>query len=110
MVTAGKYSVWFKTPIGEGAGVVEFSSDGGLSGGDLTFIYSGQWKPGAERLHATLCAKRIVTGPPGVFGMDELDLTVVGHSTDGVSVACTGFAKQSPGIPLELTLVRMGDD
>jgi hypothetical protein len=24
MITGGKYSVWFRTPIGEGAGVVDF--------------------------------------------------------------------------------------
>jgi hypothetical protein len=33
LITQGKYSVWFKTPVGEGAGVVEFGPDGKLSGG-----------------------------------------------------------------------------
>ena len=42
MITPGKYSVWFKTPIGEGAGIVEFGPDGKLSGGDSTFSYDGQ--------------------------------------------------------------------
>jgi hypothetical protein len=42
--------------------------------------------------------------------MDELDLTVTGHGNDDGSVSCTGFAKQSPGLRLELTLLRIGDD
>jgi hypothetical protein len=33
MITGGKYSVWFRTPIGEGAGVVDFQPNGKLSGG-----------------------------------------------------------------------------
>ena len=36
-----------------------------------------------ERFKSTLSAKRIAPGPPGVFGMDEIDITVVGHSDGG---------------------------
>jgi hypothetical protein len=107
VVTEGKYSVWFKTPIGEGAGVVEFGSDGQLTGGDTTFSYTGHWTQDGERFKATLLARRIAPGPPGVFGMDEIDITVAGYSDGGVSASCTGFAKQSPGLKLEVTLVRM---
>jgi hypothetical protein len=32
LITQGKYSVWIKTPVGEGAGVVEFGPNGKLSG------------------------------------------------------------------------------
>lgn len=108
MITAGKYSVWFKTPVGEGAGVVEFSADGWLSGGDTTFSYIGNWTQEGERFKATLFAKRIAPGPPGVFGMDEIDITLAGHS-DG-DASCAGFAKQSPGLKLEVTLIRLCDD
>ena len=55
-------------------------------------------------------AKRIAPGPPGVFGLDELDLTLAGYSNGGVSASCTGFAKQSPGLKLAVTLVRMGPE
>ncbi len=41
--------------------------------------------------------------------MDEVDIVVAGHS-DGVTASCTGFAKQSPGLKLEATLIRMRDD
>jgi hypothetical protein len=111
MVTAGKYSVWFKTPIGEGAGVVEFDPDGELHGGDSTFSYDGNWKHVSGRFQAALSAKRVAPGPPGVFGLDELNLTLTGFSYDGgASVSCSGFARQSPGLPLELTLLRIRDD
>jgi len=110
VVTQGKYSVWFKTPIGEGAGVVEFGPHGRLSGGDTTFSYSGNWSQQGERFKAVLSARRIAPGPPGVFGRDEVDIVVSGDSDGGTSVSCSGFAKQSPGLKLDVVLMRIGDD
>jgi T3SS negative regulator,GrlR len=110
VIKEGKYSVWFKTPVGEGAGVVEFGPDGKLSGGDTTFSYTGDWEQNRERFKATLIAKRTSPGPPGVFGMDEIDMVVYGYSNGSGSVSCTGFAKQAPGLKLEVTLVRLRDD
>jgi hypothetical protein len=110
LITNGRYSVWFKTPIGEGAGVVEFDANGKLSGNDSTFAYAGHWKQDGELFKATLSAMRIAPGPPGVFGMDAVDITLVGHSDGEVSTLCTGFAKQSPGLKLEVTLIRISDD
>ena len=110
MITEGKYSIWFKTPIGDGAGIVEFGPSGELSGGDTTFSYIGNWEQDGERFKAAISARRMAPGPPGVFGMDEIDIIVAGHSDDGGSASCTGFAKQSPGLRLEVTLTRMRDE
>ena len=110
MITEGKYSVWFRTPVGEGAGVVELGPNGMLSGGDTSFSYAGRWKQEGERFTASLLAKRFASGPPGVFGMDEIDITVAGRTNGGTIASCTGFAKQSPGLKLEVTLVRMSDE
>lgn len=111
MITPGKYSVWFKTPVGEGAGVVEFGPDGKLDGGDSTFAYAGNWTQQGEHFKASLSARRVAPGPPGVFGLDEIDIVVSGRSVDDSSTSCTGFAKQSPGLKLEVELVRiLGDD
>ena len=107
MITEGKYSVWFRTPVGDGAGVVEFGPNGELSGGDSTFSYVGTWEQDSERFKAAISAKRTVPGPPGVFGLDEIDIFVTGRSDGGMSASCTGFAKQSPGLRLEVTLIRM---
>jgi hypothetical protein len=110
LITEGKYSVWFKTPVGEGAGVVTFDANGTLSGGDTTFAYTGHWEQKGERVKATLLAKRVAPGPPGVFGVDEIDIVVAGCSDGAASASCTGFAKQAPGLKLDVTLVRMHDD
>ena len=109
-IIEGKYAVWFRTPIGEGAGVVQFEPNGELSGGDTTFAYSGNWSQQAERFKASLTAKRVSPGPPGVFGMDEIDIVVTGICQDGASFSCSGFARQSPGLKLEVTLTRVRDD
>ena len=90
--------------------MVEFGPNGKLTGGDTTFAYVGNWEQVGERFKSTLSAKRIAPGPPGVFGMDEIDITVVGHSDGDASTACTGFAKQAPGLKLEVTLIRLSDD
>ena len=106
MIAEGKYSVWFKTPIGEGAGEVELKSDGTLSGGDTTFAYSGTWSQVGGRFKAMLKARRIGAGPPGVFGLDEVDIIVSGATGDEASISCAGFARQAPGLKLEATLIR----
>jgi hypothetical protein len=65
--------VQFKTPVGDGFGDVEFSPDGRLRGGDATFAYDGSWSQEGERFKAVLSAERVVSGPPGVFGMDQVE-------------------------------------
>lgn len=109
MSFAGKYSIWFRTPIGNGAGMVELRNNGELSGGDTTFAYTGNWEQDGERFKANINAKRTTPGPAGVFGLDEVDIVVTGRSDGGPSASCTGFAKQSPGLHLEITLVRVND-
>jgi len=110
LITEGKYSVWFKTPVGEGAGVVEFGPGGKLTGGDTTYSYDGNWTQDADRFRATMTARRFAAGPPGVFGLDEIDIVVTGRSDEGAPASCTGFAKQAPGLKLEVELIRMGDN
>lgn len=109
MIEEGRYSSWFKTPVGEGAGIIELGPNGKLSGGDATYSYTGNWKVEGERLRAVVSAKRFAPGPPGVFGLDEIDIVATGFSEDGKTASCTGFARQSPGINLTVTLVRMSD-
>jgi hypothetical protein len=106
VIIPGRYSSWFKTPVGEGSGIVEVGADGKLGGGDDTFVYEGHWSQDGDRFRATLSAKRVVPGPPGVFGADEVDIVVSGLS-DGATLTCTGFAKQAPGLKLEVVLVRV---
>jgi hypothetical protein len=106
----GKYSVWFRTPLAESTGVVVLAPDGKLSGGDTIMSYTGHWRTDGEQFEATLFATRHSPGP-GAFGeVDLLDLTLTGRSNGGVTASCKGTAKQAPGLTLEATLVRMGDN
>lgn len=89
---------------------MKFGPNGRLGGGDTTFSYTGNWTQEGERFKAALSARRIALGPPGVFGMDEVDILVTGLSDDGLSTSCTGFAKQAPGLKLEVVLIRLSDD
>ena len=41
MLKAGKYSVWMRTPLAEGMGVVVLAPDGLLSGRDTVMAYTG---------------------------------------------------------------------
>ncbi len=111
MTSHGKYTVWFKTPIGEGAGVVELRPDGTLGGGDTTFSYAGNWTREGQRFKAAMSARRVAPGPPGVFGMDEIDIVVAGQVDDDAGFSCTGFAKQTPGLKLEVVFIPVrGND
>jgi len=110
VVTPGKYSVWFKTLVGEGSGMAEFFADGTFQGIDSSFAYTGNWNLNAGRLHAKLSAWRTRPGPPSLLTVDDVDLTVTEHASDGDSVMCTGFAKQSPGLRMEITLMRVPDE
>jgi hypothetical protein len=65
MLKHGKYSVWFKTPVGEGAGVVELEPTGQLRGGDGVASYTGTWEQNGERLKATISSKRTHAGLSG---------------------------------------------
>jgi hypothetical protein len=110
VVTPGKYSVWFKTLVGEGAGMAEFFADGTLQGIDSSFAYTGTWNLTAGRLHAKFTAWRTTPGPPGLFGVDDVDVTVTEYASDGDSIMCTGFARQSPGLRMDITLMRVPDE
>jgi hypothetical protein len=108
MLKNGKYSSWFKTPLGEGSGVVTLC-DGKISGGDVAISYEGSYVDDGERLTASFRAWRHTEGVPSVFGIDNFDVSLSGKSPSGKIVSCTGFAKQAPDLPFDVTLVRMDD-
>jgi hypothetical protein len=63
-----------------------------------------------EQFEATFFATRHSPGP-GAFGeIDDLDISLTGRSNGGVTASCKGTAKQAPGLMLDATLVRMGDN
>jgi len=106
----GKYSVWFRTPLVEGTGVVVLAPDGKLSGGDTIMSYTGHWRTDGEQFEATLFATRHSPGPGAFGGIDDLEITLTGRSNGGVTASCRETAKQAPGLTLDSTLVRMRDE
>ena len=110
MLRDGKYSVWFRTPLAEGTGVVVLAPNGRLSGGDTVLSYIGHWRTDGEQFEATVFTARHSPGQPSVFGVDDLDISLTGRSKGGVTASCKGTAKQTPGLSFEATLVCMVDN
>jgi hypothetical protein len=47
----GSYSAWFKTPQGQGTGIVHFEN-GKISGGDSIMTYDGSYQVAGDRFTA----------------------------------------------------------
>jgi T3SS negative regulator,GrlR len=107
MLRNGSYSAWFRTPKGEGTGVVVLD-DGKMIGGDTVIAYTGSYVEEGDKFTASITTERHTQGQPSVFGIDEIDLTLTGKSTP-TTASCTGTAKQAPGLTFEATLIRMAD-
>jgi hypothetical protein len=107
MLQNARYSVWFRTPAGEGYGVVSLM-DGDVSGGDNISSYTGTCVQDGDKFAATIAVKRHTQGPPSVFGVDNVDITLSGKSTPTMA-SCFGTANQAPGTILQATLIRIAD-
>jgi len=107
MLANGKYSVWFRTPLGEGTGIVVLE-DGNISGGDTVIAYGGSYQQDDDAFSAEIAIKRHSPGQLSVFGIDDVDISLTGKST-GTVASCHGKSKQEPGMAFEATMVRMTD-
>ena len=107
MLQNSKYSVWFRTPQGEGYGIVSLM-DGKVSGGDNISSYTGTYVQDGDKFAATVAVRRNTPGPPSLFGVDNVDLTLSGKSTL-TTASCIGTADQAPGQTLQATLIRIVD-
>ena len=108
MLQNGKYSVWYRTPRGEGMGTITLRN-GQVSGGDAMLGYRGSFEEHGDRFKANVSTWRHTAGEPSVFGLDEVNIHLEGKSTEGITASCSGFAKQLPDLPFEATLVRIAD-
>ena len=98
----GQYAGWFRTPRGEGTGIVHLAN-GIITGGDAVFTYGGCYQLDNDRFTATLTTRRYADGPTTVFGCDEVEAQLIGRFKDKRAV-CSGTAKQAPGVRFEATL------
>ena len=103
----GRYAVWFRTPRGEGTGFVDLA-DGRISGGDSFFTYGGSYQVDDDRFTAALTTTRHAAGPPTLFGLDDVEVELVGRFK-GRLASCSGTARQAPGLPFEATLIASED-
>jgi hypothetical protein len=102
MLRDGRYAAWFRTPRGEGTGIVHLA-DGKISGGDSMFAYGGSYELDADHFTATLTTRRVADGPTTVFGFDEVEAQLTGFF-NGNRAICSGTARQAPGVRFEATL------
>jgi hypothetical protein len=102
MIRDGKYTVWFRTPNGQGTGIVHLA-DGRITGGDCFFAYEGGYEVDDVHFTATLMTRRCAAGPTTVFGVDEIELKLTGVFKGGTAF-CSGTAEQMPGLRFEATM------
>ncbi len=108
MLKDGKYAVWFRTSRGQGTGIVHLV-DGRISGRDSFFSYGGSYQVDDSGFTAELSIRRHTEGPPSVFGLDEIDLSIAGVCK-GAMATCSGTAQRAPDLPFEATLIYSQED
>ncbi len=106
MLSKGLYSVKFRTPRGEGAGVIVLQEDGKLVGGDTSIAYIGTYNQSGDEFTASVQTKRHAPGLPSVFGIDGVTIQLKGKSS-GASAQCNGTASQAPGVTFQASLTKI---
>ncbi|QPF90305.1 hypothetical protein [Bradyrhizobium commune] len=108
MLRDGKYAAWFRTPRGQGTGLVDLV-EGRISGRDGFFTYGGTYQVDQQHFTAVLTVKRHADGAPGMFGPDEVEVNLSGVC-NGAVATCSGTAREAPAIKFECTLIYSQDD
>jgi hypothetical protein len=107
MFKDGTYAAWFKTSRGEGTGIVHFAN-GQIWGGDSYINYAGHYEADGDRFTAMVTTTRHAAGQPTLFGIDEVELALVG-TFSGTIAAYSGTVKEVPGMLFEGTLIQRQD-
>ncbi|UPK34003.1 hypothetical protein IVB18_38485 [Bradyrhizobium sp. 186] len=108
MLRDGKYAAWFRTPHGQGTGLV-YLTEGRISGSDSFFTYGGSYRVDELHFSAVLTVYRHADGPPSVFGPDEVEVNLSGVCNGSVAT-CAGTAKEVPDVKFEATLIYSRED
>lgn len=109
MLKDGKYAAWFRTPRGQGTGIVHLA-DGRISGSDSFITYGGSYQfDDDQHFTAVLTTRRHSDGPPTVFGPDEVEVDLAGVC-NGLMATCSGRAKEAPDVKFEATLIYNQED
>lgn len=108
MLKDGNYAAWFRTPRGQGTGLVELVN-GRIAGRDSFFTYGGSYRVDQQHFTAVLTVKRHAEGGPSVFGPDEVEVNLSGVCSGAVAT-CFGTAREAPAIKFECTLIYSQED
>jgi len=103
MFKDGTYAAWFKTPLGQGTGIVHFK-DGAIWGRDSIISYDGSYEVWGKRFTATITTKRHTAGQASLLGVDDAELKLEGVS-NGAIATCLATADVAPGVVVEVTLI-----
>ena len=105
----GLYKVHFRTPRGEGAGVVVLQS-GRVLGGDAAMYYVGTYSEDGDRFTADIHARMHTKGPGfgSVFGVDDVVIHLSGLTT-GDTGQLLGESPQAPGITFQAMFSLLDD-
>jgi hypothetical protein len=107
MIEDGEYAAWYKTPRGEGTGIIVLAN-GKLTGSDAVLAYSGSCQIDGDHISALVCTSRHSPGQASLFGIDDIELEVEGN-LNGNTVVCSGRARHAPEVPFHVTLIRVQD-
>jgi hypothetical protein len=107
MIEDGEYAAWYKTPRGEGTGILVLAN-GKITGSDSVLAYSGSYEVDGDHFSAIVFTKRHSPGQPSLFGIDDIELAVEGQ-LNGKTLSCSGHARQAPELPFHATLIRVQD-
>lgn len=109
MMRDGKYAAWFRTPRGQGTGIVHLA-EGRISGSDSFITYGGSYQfDDDQRFTAVLTTRRHAEGPPTVFGLDEVEVSLSGVCSAAMAT-CSGTAREAPDVTFEVTLIYSQED
>lgn len=100
----GIYKASFKTPLGQGTGVVVIA-DGSIKGGDSSMYYIGTLEESANQIAATIRVSKHsdFPGMSSVFGTNDVTVKLQGTSTDN-SATIKGVAVEAPDVQFQAQL------
>lgn len=100
MLKDGTYAAWFRTPRGQGTGIVHVAH-GKIWGRDGVMTYDGTCEVDGNRFTATVTTKRHTEGLPTVFGDDQELVVKLEGRCAGKLATYVGAADRFPGVILE---------
>lgn len=82
--------------------------DGKITSGDTVLAYAESYSQAGDDFTVEISTERHSPGQLSVFGIDKVDLALVGKST-GITASCRGTTCQEPAMAFEAIIIRIAD-